>query len=206
MRDKYIKYFDMKEEWDVRYNTKEYRYGLEPNNFYKTVINELQPGKILFPADGEGRNSVYAATQGWEVHAFDYSSVAREKALKLADSRGVTLLYETVSAEDFTTDETFDAIVLIFTHFPQLIRDGFFPKIAGMLKPGGKIIAEIYSKRQLANGTGGPKAEHMLYSKDQFLAYFPELKVELADDWEGYIDEGDLHSGKSDTLRFVLVK
>lgn len=196
----------MKEEWDLRYDREEYCYGLEPNAFFRESIAGLKAGKMLLPADGEGRNSVYAAKLGWKVHAFDYSSVAKTKALKLAKNNGVIVAYETISAEDFEPKGKYDAIVLVFTHFPEPVRDTFLPKLGDMLHSGGKIIAEVYSKKQLANGTGGPKAEHMLYSKEQFLSYFPDLKIELAEEWKGHIEEGDLHSGISDTLRFVLRK
>lgn len=196
----------MKEEWNSRYDCKEYRYGTEPNSFFRDQITGSGPGSLLLPAEGEGRNAVFAAQLGWDVTAFDFSSVARDKALSLAKERGVAIKYQTISAEDFCSEELFDAIALIFTHFPLSIRDAFLPKLPLLLKPGGKIIAEVYSKKQLANGTGGPKADHMLYSKDQFLAYFPQMEVIRAEEWHGHISEGDLHSGKSDTLRFVLQK
>ena len=64
---------DMKEFWDSRYREKEYAYGIEPNEFFKEFIDNNNPGKILLPGEGEGRNAVYSASKGWQVDAFDYS-------------------------------------------------------------------------------------------------------------------------------------
>lgn len=45
-------------------------YGTEPNAFFKAQLDQLTPGRLLLPAEGEGRNAVYAAKKGWEVAAF----------------------------------------------------------------------------------------------------------------------------------------
>ena len=57
----------MKEFWDQRYSDSEYVYGKKPNQFFKEFVDENQPGKILLPAEGEGRNAVYAAKMNYEV-------------------------------------------------------------------------------------------------------------------------------------------
>ena len=61
----------MNEFWNQRYAEKEWVYGQNPNLYFKKFIDSTKPGTLLLPADGEGRNSVYAATKGWEVDAFD---------------------------------------------------------------------------------------------------------------------------------------
>ena len=62
----------MKEFWNERYSQEAYAYGTEPNAFFKSRIDQLSPGKLLLPAEGEGRNAVYAATKGFEVSAYDW--------------------------------------------------------------------------------------------------------------------------------------
>ena len=49
---------------------------------------------MLLPGEGEGRNAVFAAKQGWEVSAFDFSEVARVKALANAHREKVMIDYE----------------------------------------------------------------------------------------------------------------
>ncbi len=48
----------MKEVWNERYAMDEYVYGTDPNDFLLQQIKLLKPGKALFAAEGEGRNSV----------------------------------------------------------------------------------------------------------------------------------------------------
>jgi len=107
----------MTEIWNQRYAQKEYVYGIKPNEFYKEQLLKLQPGKILFPAEGEGRNAVFAALNGWDVVAFDSSMEAKKKAEKLADENKVELKYLISSIEEFEFEEnSFDTIVLVYVH------------------------------------------------------------------------------------------
>ncbi len=84
----------MKNKWNDRYSSEEYFFGKEPNDFLKEEIGKLAPGKALFIGEGEGRNSVYAASLGWEVDAIDISNVGKEKALKLAEDKNVNINYD----------------------------------------------------------------------------------------------------------------
>src|SRR6186713_952554 len=83
----------MHEKWDERYKDQEFAYGKEPNRFFKEWLSKFKPGSILMPADGEGRNGVFAARQGWEVTSLDLSVEGQSKALKLAKEHHVSLTY-----------------------------------------------------------------------------------------------------------------
>ena len=72
-----------KEMWNERYSADEYAYGTSPNEFFRKNIEQLPPGKILLPGDGEGRNAVYAAALGWDVTAFDMSDEAEAARIVL---------------------------------------------------------------------------------------------------------------------------
>ena len=89
----------MKDKWDDRYSKSEFAYGELPNDYLKDQLNIIPAGTILFPAEGEGRNAVYAATLGWSVYAFDQSIEGRKKAIQLADKHqtgwGDTVSFET---------------------------------------------------------------------------------------------------------------
>lgn len=83
----------MKEQWNKKYSSEMYAYGEQPNVFFKDELDKLPCGKILLPADGEGRNGVYAASKGWQVESFDMSETGREKAMRLAEKMGVEINY-----------------------------------------------------------------------------------------------------------------
>ena len=107
----------MENIWDKRYSEKKYIYGMEPNTFFKNWLDMQKPEDILFPAEGEGRNAVYAAIKGWNVTAFDFSEEGKKKALSLAKEYNTKVIYDVSGAETYKPDKKFDAIVLIFAQF-----------------------------------------------------------------------------------------
>ena len=102
---------------------REYAYGEQPNNFLREELEKLKPGTILFPAEGEGRNAVFAAKLGWNVSAFDISGEGKNKAPRLAETNKVTIDYQVGELEKLNYNpEQFDAIALIYAHFPADIK------------------------------------------------------------------------------------
>lgn len=193
--------------WNERYSSPEFAYGKEPNQFLKSRLQNLTPGKILFPGEGEGRNAVYAAQLGWEVHAFDSSSVAAGKAAELSASKNVTIQYTVADVQEIYYEEnSFDCIALIFVHLPPELRAGFHRKMLSFLKPGGVILLESFSKKQLERNTGGPKNIDMLHSKQELHGDFSlasKLEVKEA---EAELNEGIYHQGIASLIRVIAVK
>ncbi len=194
----------MSEFWNERYALKEYVYGTEPNVFFKNQVTKLSPGKILFPAEGEGRNAVHAARLGWDVYAFDSSIEARKKAYLLAKEHAVGIKYDLndIETAEYPLD-FFDCIVLIFAHFHPFERNYFHNKLLSFLKPGGTIILEGFSKKQLQFNSGGPRTVEMLFSEEEIENDFKLLsKLELEES-EIILDEGKFHQGSASVIRFV---
>lgn len=181
--------------WDERFSSKEFIYGKEPNHFFKLKLDSLKPGRILIPGEGEGRNAVYAALKGWEVFAFDSSSVGREKALKLSSEKKVSITYGLSDYMSFNTNEKFDAIALIFTHLPSHERKIVHKKYVGMLNPGGSIILQTFSKSQLGLDTGGPKDPDLLFSIEELRQDFIKMRSLDVFEEEAFLSEGKFHSG-----------
>jgi SAM-dependent methyltransferase len=197
----------MKEFWDDRFSAEEYIYGKEANEFFKSQISNLQPGKLLLPCEGEGRNAVFAARLNWVVDAFDQSEKGKEKCLALADQYNVTVNYTNADALQIELEENkYDMIALIYAHFPSTIRRQIHQKCSKALKPGGLLLLESFNPLQLNNESGGPKDVDMLYTvallESDFdnvtINYLEELKIELA--------EGKHHSGKGDVIRLLATK
>ena len=83
----------MNDFWNDRYSNTDYAYGIQPNDFFKKTITKFKPGKLLLPAEGEGRNAVFASKLGWDVTAFDLSINAKKKAEALAILEKVSINY-----------------------------------------------------------------------------------------------------------------
>ncbi|WP_418637512.1 class I SAM-dependent methyltransferase [Winogradskyella sp.] len=192
--------------WNERYANEEFVYGTKPNEFFKQQLDELKPRKILLPAEGEGRNAVYAATQGWEVTAFDMSIKGKEKALRLAKLKDVNITYEVIGVQEFKTDEKFDVIGLSFVHFPIEIRNKAHQHLLQFLKKGGIIVFEAFAKAQLNYSSGGPKNEEMLFSTDDVKQEFTGLEFKILEEKTIELSEGNYHKGKAEVIRFIGVK
>lgn len=200
----------MKEMWDKRYSDEEYVYGTEPNAFFKETIEKLNiKGRILLPAEGEGRNAVFAAGKGLEVFAFDISGEGMKKALRLAEEKNVEITYE---VGDFYSldiiNMEYDATALIFAHFPPDLRSKYHQKIASLIKPNGIVILEGFSKNNLElrksnPQVGGPGKIEMLFSKEDIKRDFSNFEVIQLEEKEVELREGKYHKGIGSVIRYV---
>lgn len=196
-----------KDFWDKRYSENKFAYGTKPNEFLKAQIGVIKPGKALFLAEGEGRNSVYAAKLGWQVDAVDFSYSARTKALNLAERNDVKINYDVCDLTDYTfKNNYYDLVVMIFVHLPLDLRKNVFQKSINSLKQNGKMIIEAFTKEQINNSSGGPKSLDLLYSENDVLDLIKDLRIEVLESKAIELDEGEYHTGKADVVRFVGVK
>lgn len=203
----------MKEFWNARYREEGYAYGNEPNVFFKEQLDQIPaPGRILLPAEGEGRNAVYAAERGWEVVAFDISASGREKALALASERSVNIDYQTGAFDEIKLgDKCFNVIGLIYAHFPSSIRRSLHQSFCDLLCPSGRIILEGFSTQHLTYqqknpSVGGPQQEDLLFFEKMISDDFCNLTPSLLEEIEVLMNEGKYHLGLSHVLRFVGIK
>ena len=191
--------------WDERYSAEKYVYGTEPNQFFKVQLQKINPaGKLFLPGEGEGRNAVFAAKLRWSVDAFDQSSVAKMKALKLAELNKVKINYLNVDLGKFIPQKNFyDCAAIIFVHLPSEIRSGFYRKIIESVKPKGKIILELFSENQLGKDSGGPQDINMLSSIEEIKNNFMDLNTLILKEENIDLAEGEKHAGEASVIRFV---
>lgn len=198
-----------KDRWNERYSKEEFAYGKEPNKYLKKELEKLESGTILFPAEGEGRNAVYAAQLGWNVYAFDISSEGKKKALQLAASKNVIIDYKIGDLETLDYKEgQFDAIGLIYAHFPATIKSHYHTILNKYLRKGGVVIFESFSKKHLEyvqkdEKVGGPKDIESLFSIEEIQSDFPDYDFEELAEMEIELNEGLFHNGKGSVIRFV---
>ncbi len=192
--------------WNDRYSNKEYVYGKLANAFIKQELDKLPKGRILFPAEGEGRNAVYAAKRGWNVSAFDLSTVGKEKAESLAREVGCKIDYQISDVLDYKSESKFDCIAIGFMHLPSSIREAAHKDLLEQLKTGGMFIMEVFHKEQMPLKSGGPKDLDLLYDKESMASDFADMDIQVLEKTETILDEGHLHQGKAIVLRMIAIK
>jgi cyclopropane fatty-acyl-phospholipid synthase-like methyltransferase len=197
----------MKNFWNERYSQKEYVYGTKPNEFFRKSLTPLMVGKLLLPGEGEGRNAVFAAKLGWQVTAFDFSNSAMKKALDLAEKENVEVSYLIENYNNFSAEnDYFDCIAAIFVHPLKESRKQFHKKLLTLLKPGGKLILEGFSKNQINYNSGGPKDIDMLFSEEELLEDLKEAqKIDLLETVTE-LNEGLFHKGHASTIQLIAIK
>jgi len=198
-----------RDRWNERYSKEEFAYGEQPNKYLKKQLDKLKVGKILFPAEGEGRNAVYAAKLGWTVSAFDISIEGQKKAIQLAETNNVKIDYQVGELQTMNYEaDQFDAIGLIYAHFPADIKSIYHKTFDQYLRKGGVIIFEAFSKKHLDYVTknekvGGPKDIASLFSIEEIKSDFPNYDFEELVEMEIELNEGLFHNGQGSVIRFV---
>lgn len=195
--------------WDERYDREDYVFGTRPNAFLERQAHRLQPGQtVLAVADGEGRNGVWLAEQGLQVHAVDGSAVAVGKAKRLATARGVTVRSEVADLEDFAwPDAAYDVVAAIFIQFASPpFRSRLFAGMRTALKPGGLLLLEGYRPEQLDYRTGGPPTVENLYTEDLLRAEFGLFDILELRAYDAVLEEGSGHAGLSALIDLVARK
>jgi len=194
--------------WDQRFNTIEYVYGEQPNAFIEDFVHYLEDyTNVAAYAEGEGRNAVFLALQGHTVTAFDYAESGLKKTNQLAENHNVAVHTKlTDLLEDELPIETFDAAIMVFGHFPAEQQQGVFNRIVDSVKPGGRIMMELYSIYQLPYASGGPRQLDFLYDPLEVLKWCQPYRIIHFFAGEQVRNEGKLHTGLAHTIQIIIEK
>lgn len=197
--------------WDERYSEAGFAFGTEPNDFLRDEFERIPAGgRVLCLAEGEGRNAVFLAQNGYQVTGMDSSKVGLDKAQQLANDRGVTITTQVVDLADYEFGEQqWDGIVVMWVHLPTPLRQQIHAQIAAALKPAGVLILEAYTQQQLEmDAVGGPPATQ----RDRFGSLatlqneLAELKEVVGVETQRMVSEGTRHQGISAVVQFIAYK
>jgi 2-polyprenyl-3-methyl-5-hydroxy-6-metoxy-1,4-benzoquinol methylase len=190
-------------QWDERFSSADFVYGTAPNQWLAANASRIASGgRILSLGEGEGRNAVWLAEQGFLVDAVDASPVGLEKARRLAASRKVFVSTTLADLATYSPEPgKYDAVVLVFIHLPPAIRGRVHALAQAALKPGGVVIIEAFTPRQLTRSSGGPKKLDMLFEAAMLRADFPAIAWESLEELDTDLAEGSLHRGSAAVVR-----
>ncbi len=203
------RFTDAAATWNTRFESAEYLFGTEPNVYLRShTAHYPKSGNALCVADGEGRNSVWLARQGLQVDAFDISEVGVAKARKLAHEAGVHVNYAVADCDQWPwPQDHYDLVAAIFIQFADpAMRARLFANIVRTLKPGGLLILQGYTPRQLEYKTGGPPILAHLYTEDMLREAFAGLALIELRMYEDDLAEGHHHLGRSALAGLVARK
>ena len=190
--------------WDERYSTDVYIYGTQPNGFLSSKFHALPKGKILSLAEGEGRNAVFLAKQGYSVTAVDSSSIGLRKAQKLAEDNGVVIECVHADLTEFEFGENcWDGIISIFCPLPSELRADVYKKVESSLRPGGVFLTESYTPRQIEYGTGGGNCIDTMQSKESLARELKNLHFSHLVEVEREVIEGIYHTGMASVVQAI---
>jgi SAM-dependent methyltransferase len=190
--------------WNERFGEEDFAYGREPNEFLFEASGGIPPGPVLCLAEGQGRNAVYLATLGHEVEAVDQSAVGQARARDLARERGVDIGTTVADLKDFDLGlAAWSGIILFFCHLPPDLRRRIHGRVPAALRPGGALILEAYTPRQIGFNTGGPRDPERLCHLEELQADFPGLTWEVAREVDRVLREGKYHDGLGAVVQLV---
>ncbi|MEI6228122.1 MAG: class I SAM-dependent methyltransferase [Methylophilaceae bacterium] len=193
--------------WDERYSAEAYAYGKNPNQFLEENYKVIPKGKVLSLAEGEGRNAVFLAKQGYIVTAVDSSQIGLEKARKLAEENEVSIELINADLADFDLgDHEWDGIVSIFCPLPSALRKKLHKKVVAGLKTNGVYLIEAYTPEQLKHDTGGGKSVDLMCTKESLSHELIGLKFKHLIELERDIVEGIYHTGVGAVVQAIASK
>lgn len=193
--------------WDERYAEPGFAYGTDPNDFLVEAIPHIKGTKVLSLAEGEGRNALFLAQRGFDVLAVDSSIVGLEKAAKLAQEHGTSIRTQHCDLAELEIEkDSWDAVVSIFCHVPQTLRAELHKKVIEGLKPGGVLVLEAYTPKQLEYGTGGPQDAALTMQLAELKKELNGLELVHAIETERDVIEGKYHFGHAAVVQVIGVK
>jgi SAM-dependent methyltransferase len=197
---------DAAQSWNRRFQGEGFLFGTEPNGWLREQAAALPAGgRVLCVADGEGRNSVWLARQGFAVDAFDISDVGVAKARAFAARAGVTVNYAVADCDGYAWQPArYDGVAAIFVQFADpALRQRLFANLVASLAPGGVLILQGYTPKQLEYKTGGPPQVSHLYTPGLLREAFAGLEILALREYEAEVAEGDGHRGRSALIGLV---
>ncbi|MEO8183027.1 MAG: class I SAM-dependent methyltransferase [Deltaproteobacteria bacterium] len=192
--------------WNSRFASESYVFGTLPAAFLVDNAHHIPPrSRVLAPADGEGRNSVFLAEMGHRVVATDIAEEGIAKAKKLARARGVSIEFRQLDLQGWQWPEAeFDAAVAVFIQFaPPAFRDEIFAGLRRAIRPGGVVLLHGYTPKQLEYRTGGPQVVEQLYTEELLRAAFADWELLRIEAYERELDEGAGHKGRSAIIDLI---
>jgi len=190
--------------WNQKFKRDDFLYGQNPNQFIKDNYYLLKPkSKVLCLGEGEGRNAIFLAKNGFDITAIDASDIGLEKLKNSAIQQNCSVKTECLDLDSWKSMEKYDSIICSYLHLEEPLRQDVFKKVFNSLNIGGYFIAEFFSKSQINYKSGGPRVIELLYTVSDFNNIFPKDSLIYLSEDETILNEGDGHQGLASVIRVI---
>jgi len=168
--------------WDERHAARDPIESQEPDPILAAAIRNLEPGRALDLAAGDGRNAIWLAAHGWEVAAVDFSAVALDRARASAAAAGVTITWLQADLLVWRpAPRAFDLVAVMFLHLPRDERRPVYAAAADAVAPGGRLLVVGHDRSNLTEGAGGPRDPEVLFTPSEIVAELPDFTIERSE-------------------------
>lgn len=158
---------------------------------------------MLCLGEGEGRNAIFFAKNGFDVTAIDASDLGLKKLENRAIEEKLSIKTVCMDLNLWKANEKYDVIVASYLHMYKNEREELFKKIEESLNIGGYFIGEFFFTKQLSYSSGGPKDLDLLYTTEDFINYFQNCEKKVSEEIVN-LDEGIGHQGEACVIRVVI--
>ncbi|MEV4104996.1 class I SAM-dependent methyltransferase [Nonomuraea sp. NPDC049649] len=128
--------------WDEHYDSRAPGAAHPPNPYLVAAAQHLPPGRALDAGCGEGAETIWLATRGWQVTAVDIAATALHRARRRAETSGLTDGIDWIQADltEWTPAEgQFDLVCSHYVH-PATSPGDLFRRLAAAVAPGGTLL------------------------------------------------------------------
>lgn len=153
-------------EWDERYRAADRLWSVEPNLFVADRLAHVAPGVGVDLAGGEGRNSVWLASLGWEMTVVDFSEAAIERG-RTAHSEIVDFVVADVRY--WEPSRPVDLVLIAYLHLAADQLASVIERGQQWLEPGGELFMIGHDRANLEDGHGGPQDPEILWDVDEIV-------------------------------------
>jgi SAM-dependent methyltransferase len=172
------------QRWNEKYAGAEFVFGQNPNDFLTTQIERFKKGgNLLAVGDGEGRNGVWLAQQGFHVLSVDGAENGVLKAILRAEQEAVQDHFTGLCIDllDWVWPrDVYDGVVSLYLHFPPDERTIMHQAMYDSLKTGGILLLEAFHPDQIGRETGGPKTPDLCFTSAQLKNDFKQAEILLS--------------------------
>ena len=172
-----------REQYDRRYGGESFYWTTRPSSTCFEVLRRMPPERRLRLLDigcGEGRNAVFFARNGYDVHALDISGKGIEKTQQLARQAGVSIRTIQADLNEFRLAEPFDILFSTGTlHCCQpSVCTELFDNMKTFTVEGGLNVLSVFVRKPFIPRAPDGDANAHPWRSGELFAFYHDWTIE----------------------------